>query len=309
MIKRVALSAILLLFLSCPVLPGEKFWAQATFVKGDVKVKPSGAASLSGLKLGDVLRKGDTVITGEKSKASFLVSDGSIKVVTEKSTVIMAPSRSEESASLRSVADNLSRSLLSREGNNPMLKHLGGLRGGGRNVALAPNKTRVRPDHIVLRWLPVPGVKKYSATLMGPDDNMIESSSETTSVNVPSENLFPGTTYYWEIRSSAEKDSVTALGSGSFTTLDRSEYEAVRSLEKSILSVITGNDQEKDASALFILYQVYREHGMNLDALGVLEKMNTLRGGEDQEILRLRKELCKELDVDEGSVAAITQAP
>ena len=304
---KCVVAAIIFTVMSIPFMAGEKFWAQATFVKGDVKVKPSGATSLTELKLGEVLRKGDTVITADKSRASFLLSDGSIKVVPEKSTVVMAPTRSEGSASLKSVADNLSKSLLSREGNNPMLKHLGGLRGGGRNIALAPNKTKVKPEGLILLWSPVPGVAKYSATLMGPGDRMTESSSETTSVAVPAESLVPGTTYYWEIRSSVDKDSVTALGSGSFTTLDRAEYEVVRSLENNILPAIKGNDREFDASALFILYQVYREHGMNMDALAAIEKMIGALGSEDQELIRLRKELCRELDIDEGSVKAVTQ--
>lgn len=299
-------TALCMIFIAVSAFSADTFWAQATFVKGDVKVKPSGGNASSELRLGAVLRKGDTVITADKSRASFLMSDGSIKVVMENSALVLAPSAEPEAASLKTVAENLSKSLLSREGDNPMLKHLGGLRGGQENMALAPDKTKVHAGKIKLCWLPAPGVSKYTVTLMGPGDSMFETTVEKTFFSVPDEKILPGTTYYWEVRNAAERDSITSLGSGSFSTLDKKEDSTVRDLEKSISSAIKPGDAQ-DPSVMFILYQVYREHGMNLDALSTLEKINSAEAG-NTEVLRLRKELLRELGMDEKSIGVVTSA-
>jgi hypothetical protein len=289
-------SVFFLLLLTIPVCCSDSFWAQATFVKGEVKVKPSGSNGTADLKLGAVLHKGDTVITSEGARASFLLSDGSIKVLQEKSTLVLSPKAESSSASLKAVADNLSKSLLSREGNNPMLKHLGGLRGGEKNIVLGPNKTRMAIGAVRLHWLSATGTTKYAVTLMGPGDLMFEQVTDKTYLDIPAEKLLPATTYYWEIRNAADKDSLNALGSGSFVTLEKKEADDVKALEGKLRSAV--QESKADPAIQFLLYQVYREHGMNYDALLMLESILADDKG-NTEVLRLRNDLCRELGVDE----------
>jgi hypothetical protein len=282
----------------------DPFWAQATFVRGDVKVKPSGSNSVVELKLGEVLHRGDTVMTSEKSRASFLLSDGSIKAIGENSTVVLSSEKEAANTSLKTVAQNLSKSLLSREGNNPMLKHLGGLRGEERYIAVGPNKTKVHADSLRLSWVPVPGVSRYFVTLMGPGDMLYETAVENTYIDIPKEKITAGTTYYWEIRNASEKDSMTALGAASFTTLDKKEALDVKTLEENINSVQRSSEAQADSSLSFLLYQVYRGHGMDYDAVLMLEKILSAEK-DNPEILKLKKELCKTLGISESDISRL----
>ena len=299
--------AIMLSVLAALPLAAAAFWGQVTFVKGAVTVVKSSGGQALPVKRGDILHGGDRVKSGENSKASLLLSDGSILVVPASSEVVLGQSPKSQSPQLQVVAKNLSKTLLSREGDNPMLKHLGGLRGEERNIALAPCKTKVKVGPTRLVWLPKVGVSKYAVTLMGPDDSLFESTVQGTDLLVPAEKLVPGVTYYWEVRDAALKDSITALGSGTFTTLEKKAEEEVSKLEKSISDAFPSGSAGADSTPLFLYYQVYIEKGMNLDALLRLDKISSI-DPEDAEVKRWKRDLCKEMGIDEGSLPSISAA-
>ncbi len=292
--------------LSLGVAAAESFWAQATFVKGDVTFLAKESGESKSLERGHVLHQGDTVVTPEKGKASFLLSDGGILVVPAASRSVLGPSEKAETPSLQNIADNLSQALLSREGDNPMLKHLGGLRGRDRNLALAPCRTKVCCAHTDQRliWLASPGTKKYEVTLMGPGDNLYEKDTKETFLDIPPEKLVPGVKYYWEVRDGANRDSFSTLGSGSFTTLDEETQEGLRKMEQGIERAFPDADLLEDSTPLFLRYQVYREKGLNLDALVVIEEMLRLNPADNQ-LTRWRTEVCKDMGISEGDISIL----
>ncbi len=301
--KRSIIIAVMLVWLcsSGLVLAKSSFWAQTTAVKGDVYFQESGKSEKSVLTLGKVLHKGDIVAASEKSRASFLLSDGSILVVKPGTEIVLKKDRSDSDPSLVTVAKNLSKTLLSREGNNPMMKHLGGLRSSGKNIALSPNKTAVSVDSVKFVWLSKPLVKKYIFTLMGPDDMFIEETTENTEITVSPDKLVHGATYWWEIRDGAMKNSITSLGSGSFTTLDEKAEAEISTLTESIEKAYPLSAEEGDTTGLFLTYQIYREKGMNLNALMVLNKMIEVSPNND-ELLRWKSELVSSMGIEDGDV-------
>jgi len=303
-----AIPALALAFLSLAASgahAADEFWAQATFVKGNVGVKPAAGAEIPALSLGTVLHKGDRVAAAEGSSASFLLNDGSILVVRGGNEAVLGNGSKAGGPKLEAVAKNLSKTLLSREGNNPMLKHLGGLRGASRNLALAPSRTKVRSGGVQLVWLRNPGSKRYQVTVMGPADTLFESTVAGTSFDLPAEKVTGAGTYYWEIRDADLKDSMSSLGSGSFVKLDKGAEDEIRTIEERISTAFPAGAANDDSTPLFLSYQIYREHGLNLDALRTLQKMITLHP-DDAELLRWRKEMCKDLGLEEQDLALIT---
>ncbi len=282
----------------------DPFWAQATFVRGTVTSKPAGAPEGAKVALGAVLHKGDLVTAGEASSASFLLNDGSLLVVRAGNSVKLGEKGGEGGPTLAAVATNLSKTLLSREGNNPMLKHLGGLRGAGRNIVLAPNRTKVRSGSVRLLWLPHAGTKNFLVTVMGPGDSLFETKVSGTEFDLPAEKVAITGSYYWEVRDADSKDSMSSLGSGNFSTLDRQSIAEVSGMEAKISQAFPAASPGEDSTGLFLSYQIYREHGLALDALRTLEKMISLRP-DDQELLRWRKEMTRDLGIDERDIASV----
>ena len=303
-IARLLLAATLVFALAVPAFAKDVFWAQVTYLKGSATFTAAGSQQAQPLKRGAVLHSGDIVATGEASRVSFLLSSGAVMVVEPSSKVVLGRAAVHLDPNLKVVASNLSKTLLSREGDNPMLKHLGGLRGTERNLALAPCRTKVRCEGLQILWISRAGVAKYAVTLMGPDDGISEFAASETKVTVPASNLAPGGVYYWEVRDGAAKDTLSILGSGTFTTLDKKTEEEVKSMEKAIAAAYPAPGE--DSTPQFLSFQIYRERGMNLDALRLLGKM-LASSPSDGELLRLRKDLCEEMGISESDSARLTE--
>jgi hypothetical protein len=301
-IARLFASAVLTLALASPAPAKDTFWAQVTFLKGSATVTTAGSPQAQPLKLGAVLHLGVMVKTAEASQVSLLRNDGGVLVVRSSSEVILGKTQVSPVLPLKTVAGNLSKTLLTREGDNPMLKHLGGLRGAERNLALAPCRTKTRRDGVRLVWVAKPGVAKYAVTLMGPDDAITEFTSAETSVAVPSQKLQTVGVYYWEVRDAATKDTLSILGSGTFTTLDPKVEAEVRSLEKALKEAYP--EMGEDSTPQFLAFQIYREKGLNLDALMVLNRM-LAPSPANGELLQMRKDLCEEMGLIESGAAGL----
>lgn len=305
-LARLFAASALALALAVPSLSKEPFWAQVTYLKGSASVTLAGSSDAQPLRRGTVLHRGDLVKTGEGSQVSLLLHDGGVVVVRASSDLVLGKAQAAEGPDLKAVAGNLSKTLMAREGDNPMLKHLGGLRGTDRNLALAPCRTKVRRDGLRLQWSPRAGVSKYDVTLMGPDDSLAEFSTSETQVAIAADRLSPGGIYYWEVRDAAARDSLSILGSGTFTALDKKAEGEVRSLEASIRSAYPSGGE--DTTPQFLAYQLYRERGLNLDALWSLNGMLAAEPA-DPELQRLRSELCREMGISEAEAAKLTAAP
>jgi len=289
-----------------PAGAAEEFWAQVTFVRGSATFRPSGGGAEQAVRLGSVLHQGDVVRAAEGGQVSFLLSSGGVLVVRPGHETALGSGAPAEGPSLPSVAVNLSRTLLAREGDNPMLKHLGGLRSAGRSVALAPNRTKVRSGPVRLAWTPAPGVSSFAVAVMGPQASVYEARVAGTSLEVPADQLQPGATYFWEVRDAASADSFTALGSAGFTTLDRAADDEVRALESSLSQAFPAGGE--DGSPLFLRYQVLRQHGLGLEALAALEALRA-RVGADPELERWRGDLLEELGLKAEDLPALLPAP
>lgn len=290
--------AILALFGSSAASAADPFWAQTTFLKGSPQVVLSGSEAPSPLQRGAVLHRNDRVIVPEQGQASFLLHTGAVLVLRGPADKVMGFTSPQGPApDLTSVAQNLAKTLLSREGDNPMLKHLGGLRGNEVNLALAPCRTKVLPGAVRLRWSPKPGVKKYAVALMGPDDAVVEGETAETSWAPP--RTLSGATYYWEVQDAFSRDVLTTLGSGSFTVLDEKAAAKVRKLLAAVEAAFPSPATQEDDTPNFLKYQVYRQAGLNADALGCLVTL-LARSPEDAELLRLQKALLSEMGLREG---------
>ena len=295
--------ALFLLVLTAPIHAGSKnsFWAQTTFIKGAASCRTAGQGAASPLKLGMVLHQGDTVTVDKGGSVSFLLNDGSILVVRPETPVVLGEPARKSGPPLADVAKNLTQTLLARQGDNPMMKHIGGLRAEGKNIALAPTRTKVRMGKLVFVWLPKPPVQRFVFTLMGPDGMLYETTVSGTRTEVPPDKLAPGSTYYWEVRDAAIPDSVVTLGSGTFGTLDRNAEEKVRSLESTIAAAASQIKDADDFTASFLTYQISRENGLSLDALLALGPM--IAGHpENEELLHWRSDLCKEMELDPADI-------
>lgn len=297
-------TAAALLLAGLSLSAAEPFWAQATFVKGAPTVRAGGTAEPQPLKRGSVLHRGDKVLAPEGAQASFLLSGGGVLVVRGGTEAVLGETTAQAAPALAAVAKNLSKALLSREGDNPMLKHLGGLRGSERNLALAPVRTRVRPAETTLRWVPAPGVKSYAVTLMGPGEDLYEQKTSQTSLAVPVARLTAGETYYWEVRDAATTDDLSTLGSGSFTVLEAKDEARVQALLADLQRTFPASPPQEDDTPLFLSYQIYRESGLNADALKALIQLER-KNPTDGELRRLRKELLRDLGLAEGDDALL----
>ena len=295
----------LVVCLALPLDASTTFWAQTTYVKGDVKVIPSDRSESHALKLGMILHRGDTVATGEGARASFLMHDGAIFTIGPSSKKTIGERKGMSKPSLAKVATNLTKTLLTREGDNPMLKHLGGLRAGERNIAMAPNQTAVTLGDLLFTWIQSPHVKRYTFTLMGPEDFFWEKTLTETTISVPGKMVTAGATYYWEIRDASIRNSFSALGSGTFTTLDSETAERVAGLTGTIDREMKNLKADDDFTPLFLKYQIYRENGMNLDALQILTRMIRLDPGNDL-LLRWRSDVARLMNLEEDDLTALT---
>lgn len=287
-----------LLLLSIILFSKESFWVYAVFVKGNVKYKIAGAKDFIDIKLGDILYEGDPVLLEENSKVSFLLSDGSLKVLEGKGTFIIKKEKEGTKPSLKIIAENFSKSITKKEGKNPMLKHLAGLRGVEIKIALMPNKTKVYPKSVVLRWLPVENVESFFVVLMDSEGSIYEATSDKNYLNIPDEKILPNKTYWWEVKDLKEKESINSLGIGSFSTLSSKEAEEVKKLETDLYKAKEDLRDNNKISILFLLYQIYRQYGMASDALFTIQKI-VQEDKENLELLEIRKELCKELGISE----------
>lgn len=297
---------LVLFFLSGTSRAGDEnsFWAQVTFTKGEVSVTRNGEEKAVPLERGQVVHQGDQIHTGKGSRASLLRHDGSIKVVAANRThEVGSTDRQGDGEGLKTVAGNLSKTLMSRGGDNPMLKHLGGLRGDERNLALSPSRTKVIAGDTELIWLPKYGTKKFQVTLMGPGDSLFEKMVEGTTLVVPAEEFKAGETYWWEVRDPRSRNAISSLGHGSFATLAEDEEKAVRAMLAEV-DLAFGEDAD-DSSGDFLRYQIYLEYGLHLDALRTLQGILGA-DGEDAGLLRRRKDLCDEMQIDEKDLQLIS---
>lgn len=304
--SRWVIIATLALVLATALQAKDEFWAQVTFLKGTATFIAAGSLQPQPLKRGAVLHRGDSIKAGDASQVSLLLSDGGVLVVRASSEVVLGKNPGASDPNMKVVASNLSRALLSREGDNPMLKHLGGLRGAEKNLALAPCRTKVRSTGLQLIWGVKPGVAKYAVTLMGPDDSITESTTSDTSMPVPPGKLIAGGVYYWEVRDASARDTLSILGSGTFTTLEKKTEQEVASLEKAIATAYPNPGE--DTTPQFLGFQIYRERGMNLDALQVLNRI-LKADPSDTELLRMRKDLCEEMGISEPEASRLLGTP
>lgn len=281
----------------------DPFWAQTTFVKGAVTYLSPRAARAVPLQLGIVLHREDVVTTGEGARASFLLSDGGVLVVSSATSVTIEPRGATQGLAMKGLAQNLSQSLLAREGDNPMLKHLGGLRGAGANAALAPCRTKVRPGDLRFLWTPGHGTLSYIVTIMGPGDQIFEITTKEPSALAPAAKLAPGATYYWEVRDAATHDALAVMGSGTFTVLDSKTDAELRALERQIALALSSGD-ETDSTPLFLRYQLYRGCGLHLDALLLVDRM-LQADPRNSDLLGWRRDLCAEMGLQERDVPVL----
>ncbi len=277
-------------------------WAQATFVRGEAVAVPAAGGAEQPIHLGAVLHQGDRVRVAAGGQASFLLASGRVVVVRGGNEAVLGADAAVSGPSLSEVAVNLSRTLLAREGDNPMLKHLGGLRSAGRALALVPNRTRVRAGAVRLVWTPAPGVASYAVAVMGPQASVFETTVAATRLDLPAEVVQPGATFFWEVRDAASADSFTALGSAGFTTLDRAAEDQVEALEASVAAGFA--DGGEDSSPLFLRYQVLRQHGLGLEALEALEELRR-QSAATAEVSRWRADLLEEMGLEDGDAAVL----
>lgn len=303
--KTIILTTGFLLFAFCAaIMAADAFWAQATDVRGDVAFFARGAKQGKVLQRGMVLHVGDIVKTAKGARASFLMSDGRLFVLSGEKKVVINASRKANGPSLRALAANLSGTLLSREGDNPMLKHLAGLRGGRKNLALAPRRTAVRGEKVTLVWLPQLKTKEYIVSIMDPSGDISEFRAGSTRADVPLEKLKSSGTYYWEVRAAARPEALTAAGSGRFSVLTDSEMKMVNDLLNRIHKAFPKGNAKTDSTPLFLSYQVFRENGLTLDALKTLQEMIKLNPG-DSQLAAWRHDLCDEMGISEKDVHAL----
>ena len=133
------------------------FWAQATLVHGAVSVatrqeRPrsrSRAAPCSARARRSRLRSGrPRHLPAQRRRPA----GGPVRCPARA-----RPAARRAGPSLGEVAHNLTRTLAARGDEEPLLKHLGGLREEGRNLVVAPRRTRVRSGPVRLVWEPAPG--------------------------------------------------------------------------------------------------------------------------------------------------------
>jgi hypothetical protein len=303
--KRTLLSAVLLgaIVLACSsaLLAKSNYWVQVTFLKGDVTARIGADQSRENLRLGMILHQGDKILVPEGAMVSMLMSDGSILVLRPGPEFVLEPQKKAKGPSLQKVAENLSATLLDNEGNNPMLKHLTGLRATETNLVVAPNRTKVRAGHVTLIWNARPGTTRYAITVMGPGETMFEAFSGECRLDLPAQKMAPSATYYWEVRDAEAKDTIVPLGSGSFSTVAKASEDKVGALEASIRAEIQSAADLDPSTPYFLLYQIYRQHGLSLDALLSLEKMISA-APQDASLQRWRSELCQEMELQNSDI-------
>ncbi len=274
------------------------FWAQATFVRGAVSVATRAGETPVALERGAMLGAGAEVSTGADGRATFLLSDGGLLVVPSSDRRVLEPAARRAGPSLGEVAHNLTRTLAARGDVEPLLKHLGGLREEGRNLAVAPRRTRVRSGPVRLVWEPAPGVSSYAVRVLGPSGSVLEARVEGTVLEIEAGKLAPGAGYVWEVRDASSPDSLAALGSGSFAVLDGDTGRRVAAAESEIaaagLETASG-----DSSATYLRYQVCRDAELYFEAAGLLGRL-LAEEPEDRSLEEQRRVLWAAIGLDSG---------
>ncbi len=249
-----------------------EFWAQATYVRGSVSVAARSGEATVPLARGAVLEAGAEVVTTGDGRATFLLSDGGLLVVPSSARRVLEPAARRAGPSLGEVAHNLTRTLAAGGDEEPLLKHLGGLREEGRNLAVAPRRTRVRPGPVRLAWEPAPGVASYVVRVLGPAGSVLEEQVGGTVLEIGSGKLQAGAGYVWEVRDASSPDSLAALGSGSFAVLDGETARRVAAAESEIEGAGL-NTAGGDSTATYLRYQVCRDAELYLEAAGLLGRL------------------------------------
>ena len=278
-----------------------EFWAQATYVRGSVSVAARSGEAAVPLARGAVLEAGAEVVTAGDGRATFLLNDGGLVVVASDTRRVLAPSAKRAGPSLGEVAHNLTRTLAARGDEEPLLKHLGGLREEGRNLVVAPRRTRVRSGPVRLVWEPAPGVASYVVRVLGPAGSVLEEQVGGTVLEIGSGKLQAGAGYVWEVRDGRSPDSLAALGSASFAVLDGETARRVATAESELEGA--GLDTAGgDSTATYLRYQVCRDAELYLEAAGLLRRL-LAREPDDRSLAEQQAALWSAIGLDRDRAA------
>ncbi|MBN2383115.1 hypothetical protein JXQ70_09560 [bacterium] len=304
--KNVAIANTLaFIFLSVSVAHAE-YWAQATFIKGEVTVSPGGNGMAVPLTLGAMLKAGDVVTIAEKGRASFLVHDGSILIGKSGQSISFGPQEGEPEVRINEVVRNIVHSIIEVDDQDPMLKHVGGLRSLQNNVAMVPTNTNLRADQTaVFMWLPRPPVSTYTLVIIGENDFYQEySSADKTVYRLAPGTLEPGRKYNWEVHDGAQDVAIIPLGSGSFSVATREVCDTVKTMSGDIARAYSNSKDTSDATPSFILYQLYLKHGFTIEALLIAEAM-CLRDPENSHFKQLKQDLQKRMNLHDSDIVLL----
>lgn len=305
--KSLMVTFILLMIIgSASVGEQSDFWAQVTFIKGKVSVQTNSSNQFVPLVLGTVVHQGDRIVVGEKSRVSFLLSDGSILVGKSGQEMTLGASGKTDRQQIQNVAINLVKTLKSAPDGDPMMKHIGGLRANESNCALIPRQTRVRHDQMVqFRWTPQVQVTSYKLIIMSADDfNHEHIIKNSTAWDLPPDTLQPGRVYFWEIHDNARSNSMVPLGSGQFSTASAETVKTVIEVKENLASTYPDADPAEDSTPLFLEYQIYKSLGFSYDALETILQLQAF-DPDNKTIRGMKEELMKQMDLDERHLAFI----
>ncbi len=275
---------------------GPTFWAQATFVRGEVTAAEPGAPAPVPVQRGDTFERGVVVRCGSGSRATFLLSDGSLLAVPPDSEHALEPRTGQGRPSLAEVAHNLTRTVAERASGDPLLKHVGGLRDDRENLAVAPRRTRVRFAAVRLLWAVSPPVTRYRVRVLGPSGTIASREVGEPWLEIPAELLEVGAGYIWEVRDAADPDALLPLASASFGVLDGETAHRLAAQEGEI-EALRATETGDDTSADYLGYLACREAELYLEATLRLDRLLAAEPGDpglSVELGRLRELL--ELD-------------
>jgi len=273
-----------------------------------VTVRTTTADKEEPLVLGKLLKQGDVVKVGAKSRVSFLLHNGSILVGKPGQELQLGSKIEAGKPQLQKVARNLVKTFQAASADAPMMKHVGGLRAGNSNIALVPRQTRVRHDRAILfQWLPRVHSQKYKVIIMGADGYYLEKMITNQSFwKLTAGPLKSDRVYFWEVHDGSQPNSMIALGSGEFTTASESSIAALIDLKKDLAQTYPDTDPAKDTTPLFLLYQLYRTHGFSYDALNVVLSLLEKNPGHEQ-LTEMKIELMKKMNLREKDLDELAQ--
>lgn len=294
-------SVALVLGASAAVAQAPTFWAQATFVRGEVAATfPGREEAAQPVRRGDVLDRGAVVRCGPESRATLLLSDGSLLVVPATSSRTVEPPSGQGRPSLAEVAHNLTRTVVERGEGSNLLKHVGGLRDERANLAVCPRRTRVRRGPVLLIWEAAPGVDRYRARVLGEKGVVLDREVEGLFLSLEASELDAGATYVWEVRDATSPGALLAIASGSFGVLDDAAAARLAALEEEISGLEPPSSRD-DSSAAYLGYLACRDAELFLEALLRLEELLEAEP-DDPTLLAERESLRDFLGLDQARV-------